>query len=254
MLEEALSRGWEELALAQVEAASQGVVVSGYALWSQARCYTEQLLERNSKVNLTAITGEDEIAIKHFVDSWSILLLEAVQEVGLPPGSRWVDVGTGAGFPGIPCKLAVPGIFLTLVDALQKRVNFLRDAIAACSLTGVEVVHARAEELGRMAGHRERYDVATARAVAALPVLAEYCLPLVRQGGVFIAMKGPAGDEEAEQAGGALRKLGGRLEQVVPIRLPLLGDERRLVVVRKTGPTPSIYPRRSGLPERKPLA
>lgn len=205
--------------------------------------YAALLVEYNQKVNLTAITDAEGIEDRHFIDS---LLLAARPEVC----GRMVDVGTGAGFPGIVAKLFRPELDLTLMEPTGKRVDFLK---YACSALGVEAEFAkeRAEEAARKIW-REQFDVASARAVAALPVLCEYCLPLVRVGGVFIAMKGPDADAELGGSAAALKKLGGAYGDTRAFTLPD-GSERRLVVCKKISQTPTAYPRNGGKIAKKPL-
>lgn len=205
--------------------------------------YAALLVEYNQKVNLTAITDAEGIEDRHFIDS---LLLAARPEVC----GRMVDVGTGAGFPGIVAKLFRPELDLTLMEPTGKRVDFLK---YACSALGVEAEFAkeRAEEAARKIW-REQFDVASARAVAALPVLCEYCLPLVRVGGVFIAMKGPDADAELGGSTAALKKLGGAYGDTRAFTLPD-GSERRLVVCKKISQTPTAYPRNGGKIAKKPL-
>lgn len=206
--------------------------------------YAELLVDYNKKVNLTAITTPEGIEDRHFADS---LLLAAQPEAA----GAVVDVGTGAGFPGIVAKIYRPDIRLTLMEPTGKRVDFLRYACAELGLEGVEFAKERAEEAARKAW-RERYDLAVARAVAALPVLCEYCLPLVRVGGRFIAMKGPDAAAECTAAAGALRKLGGRLVENRTFTLPD-GSARCLIVCEKVSPTPAAYPRNGGKIAKKPL-
>ncbi len=208
--------------------------------------YAELLVEWNEKMNLTAITEPDDIVIKHFLDS--LLLLKAYS---LPTGSSLIDVGTGAGFPSVPVALMRPDIHLTLMDSLNKRITFLQtvchqlDIPAAC-------VHARAEEVGGKPEYREQYDAACARAVAHLRELSEYCLPYVKIGGVFIALKGYEIEQELEEAKYAIKQLGGKVEKVTKFTLP--GDNRRaIVVIRKERPTPSRFPRPSGKIKKSPL-
>ena len=205
--------------------------------------YAALLVEYNQKVNLTAITDAEGIEDRHFIDS---LLLAARPEVC----GRMVDVGTGAGFPGIVAKLFRPELDLTLMEPTGKRVDFLK---YACSALGVEAEFAkeRAEEAARKIW-REQFDVASARAVATLPVLCEYCLPLVRVGGVFIAMKGPDADAELGGSAAALKKLGGAYGDTRAFTLPD-GSERRLVVCKKISQTPTAYPRNGGKIAKKPL-
>ncbi|NLY29066.1 MAG: 16S rRNA (guanine(527)-N(7))-methyltransferase RsmG [Firmicutes bacterium] len=204
------------------------------------------LEEWNQKLNLTRIPKE-EMADKHFLDSLSVLLVPEVEKAG-----KVVDIGSGAGFPGIPLKIVCPDMQMTLVDSLGKRIKFLQAVVGNLGLKDVTCHHARAEELGQDSRHRERYDAALARAVAALPVLCEYLLPLVRVGGVAVAMKGPGGKQEVEEAARALKVLGGEAADVVEFNLPS-GDERQLIVIKKVKPTPREYPRRPGTPQKDPL-
>ena len=206
--------------------------------------YAQILVEYNQKVNLTAITDPEGIEDKHFLDS---LLFACQPEVA----GRMVDVGAGAGFPGIVTKIYKPELALTLMEPTGKRVEFLRYACGQLGLEGVEFAKERAEEAARKTW-REQFDLASARAVAALPVLAEYCLPLVRVGGAFIAMKGASAAEELEAAQGAIRKLGGRYSQTRAFHLPG-GDARSLVVVQKISQTPTAYPRNGGKIAKAPL-
>ena len=206
--------------------------------------YAELLVSYNQKVNLTAITDPEGIEDKHFLDS---LLFACQPEVA----GRMVDVGAGAGFPGIVTKIYKPELALTLMEPTGKRVEFLRYACGQLGLEGVEFAKERAEEAARKTW-REQFDLASARAVAALPVLAEYCLPLVRVGGAFIAMKGASAAEELEAAQGAIRRLGGRYSQTRAFHLPG-GDARSLVVVQKISQTPTAYPRNGGKIAKAPL-
>jgi len=210
--------------------------------------YERELLDWNLRFNLTAIDEPDKIRIKHFLDSLTCLLVLREK-----PAGRVIDVGTGAGFPGIPLKIVCPDIRLTLVESVGKKADFCRHVVRALELDGVEVLQNRAEEVGQMAAHREQYDWALARAVALLPVLAEYLLPLVRVGGAMLAMKGASVPAEANSAEPAMRILGGQLRRLVPVALPGVADERYLVVVDKISATPRAYPRRVGVPARKPL-
>lgn len=206
--------------------------------------YAQVLVEYNQKVNLTAITGPEGIEDKHFIDS---LLFACQPEVQ----GRLVDVGTGAGFPGIVAKIYKPELQLTLMEPTGKRVEFLKYACAQLGLTGVEFAKERAEEAARK-GWREQYDVACARAVAALPMLCEYCLPLVRVGGLFIAMKGASGGDELAQARGAIAKLGGGEARLRAFQLPG-GDSRQLILCEKISQTPPVYPRNGGKIAKSPL-
>lgn len=213
---------------------------------AQFSTYAETLVEWNKVMNLTAITDPQEIILKHFLDS--LLLFRAYSP---PENASLIDVGTGAGFPGLPAKIYRPDLRVTLLDSLQKRLNFLE---AVCEKTGAEAkrIHARAEDAGREPALRESYDAACARAVAALPVLCEYCLPFVRVGGCFIAMKGPGLEEELQTADRAIRTLGGKLESTAAFTLPD-GSERRIAVIRKIAPTPKAYPRPAAKIKKSPL-
>ena len=207
------------------------------------------LLAWNEKFNLTAIRDVDGIQVKHFLDSLTVLKVLPAHQ-GAP---RVVDVGTGAGFPGLPLKIVRPELRLTLVEATGKKASFCQAVVDELKLAGVSVLKARAEELGQDPAHRERYDFALARAVAELPVLAEYLLPLVKPGGRAVAQKGENAPAETQAAAGALRRLGGALDQIVPIRLPGLSDLRHLVVIKKVSPTAPVYPRRPGVAAKAPL-
>jgi 16S rRNA (guanine527-N7)-methyltransferase len=227
-------------------------VLTGIRLTSQQTAaltvYEQELLRWNAHTNLTAIREEEKIRTKHFLDSFTCLL--ALRE--LPP-TRLIDIGTGAGFPGIPLKIILPSLRLTLVESVGKKADFCRHVVQVLGLSGVEVLNLRAEEVGQMAEHRQQYDWAAARAVANLPVLAEYLLPLVRIGGRALAQKGESGPAEAHSAEHAFNLLGGRLRQVVPVTLPGVADERYLVIIEKVAATPPQYPRRVGIPAKRPL-
>jgi len=215
---------------------------------SSLALYERELLDWNTRFNLTAIRDPQEIYIKHFLDSLTCLL--AMRE---PPLARLIDIGTGAGFPGIPLKIIVPKMHLTLVESVGKKAEFCRHVVKVLDLQGVDVVQERAEVLGQQAEFRERYDWAVARAVAILPVLAEYLLPLVRVGGCMLAMKGESGPAEAHAAEHALRVLGGHLRQLSTVTLPGVAEERHLVIIDKVAATPSSYPRKVGVPSKRPL-
>lgn len=210
--------------------------------------YERELLEWNEKFNLTAIRDVEGIRAKHFLDSLSCAL--AWKE---NPPRRLIDVGTGAGFPGIVLKILYPTLKLTLVESVGKKANFCAHIVETLGLENVEVVTARAEDLGQHPAHREKYDWAVARAVAALPVLSEYLLPLVKVGGGMLAQKGESGPAEANTSEKALKLLGGRLKQLVKVELPGVADERYLVLIDKVAATPPGYPRKAGIPSKKPL-
>ena len=210
--------------------------------------YYELLIEWNQKMNLTAITEPREVAVKHMIDS-----LSAWDDSLFSPEASLVDVGTGAGFPGIPLKILYPELRLTLLDSLNKRIRYLQTVVEELGLTEVRCVHARAEEAARQKEYREQFDIAVSRAVARLPILAEYCLPFVKNGGIFAALKGMQYEQEAQEARKALGMLGGQLAAVHPVQLPGLEDKRAVIYVRKTGKTPAAYPRKAGTPEKNPL-
>lgn len=210
--------------------------------------YAAELADWNDRFNLTAITDPASIEVKHFLDSLTCLL-------ALKPrsGDRMIDVGTGAGFPGLPLKIVLPWMQLTLVEATGKKAEFCRHVVEGLGLETVTVVHGRAEDVGHMPEHRQAYHWAVARAVAPLQVLAEYLMPLVRLGGRAIAQKGEAGPAEAHAAEGGLHLLGGRVQQLIAVELPRIPETRYLVVMEKTAATPGEYPRRAGQPSRRPL-
>lgn len=210
--------------------------------------YDSLLLEWNQKINLTAITDPKEVAVKHMVDS-----LSAFDGSLFRDGARVIDVGTGAGFPGLVLKIFFPSMELVLLDSLQKRVKFLETVVSALGLSGVSCVHGRAEETARQEGYRERFDLALSRAVARLSVLAEYTLPFVRIGGSLLALKGAKFAEEMTEAETAAKLLGGGAPTAKPVKLPCLDDGRAIVRIDKIRPTPKAYPRKSGTPEKKPL-
>jgi 16S rRNA (guanine527-N7)-methyltransferase len=209
--------------------------------------YADLLIDWNLRFNLTSIVDPREIVIKHFLDSLSVIR-------SIPPGSiKLIDVGAGAGLPGIPIKLVRPDVSLTLLEATRKKCDFLQAVIDDLQLTDVRVINARAEEAGRMEEHRERYDVAIARAVAEMPTLLEYLLPLVRVGGLALAQKSKDVLNDVQRAELALATLGGRLNDIVSVSVPELNEVRYLVVVEKIDRTPEKYPRRTGVPSKKPL-
>jgi 16S rRNA (guanine527-N7)-methyltransferase len=210
--------------------------------------YERELVDWNTRFNLTAIRNPQEIHIKHFLDSLTCVI--ALRE---RPVDRLIDVGTGAGFPGIPIKIIYPKMQLTLVESVGKKAEFCCHIVKLLNMHGVEVVQERAEVLGLNPAYREQYDWAVARAVAILPVLAEYLLPLVRVGGSMLAMKGESGPAEAHSAERALRVLGGHLRQLMPVTLPGVAEERYLVVIDKVAATPDGYPRKVGVPAKHPL-
>jgi 16S rRNA (guanine527-N7)-methyltransferase len=215
------------------------------------RIFQQQLVAWNEKFNLTAITDDVGVQIRHFLDSLSCFL-------ALEPGERFhgkeiIDVGTGAGFPGIPLKILCPGIKLTLLESTGKKARFLRHMVDRLELKDVTVIHARAEELGQDPRHREQYHWAMARAVADLPILLEYLLPLVRINGRALAQKGEGAPAEVQRSTWALTQLGGQVRRLVPVDLRGLNETRYLVLVDKVAATPEKYPRRPGMPSKRPL-
>jgi 16S rRNA (guanine527-N7)-methyltransferase len=211
--------------------------------------YSRELITWNERVNLTSIVEPEEIVTKHFLDSLSVY--QVLQT--LPSNLSLIDVGSGAGFPGLPLKIALPRLRLTLLESTGKKTAFLQYIIQVLNLAGVTVLTARAEEAGRRRDQRERYDVAVARAVAPLPVLAEYMLPLVKVGGLVVVQKGQHPAEEIKEAANALGILGGKISQVLPVVVPGLAAERHLLVIQKNKATPPQYPRRPGLPAQRPI-
>ena len=227
----------------EAKCAALGIALTGPMLDALDQ-YAEILVEYNQKVNLTAITDPEGIEDKHFADS---LLLANLPETA----GKLVDVGTGAGFPGVVAKIFKPELQLTLMEPTGKRVEFLKYVCAQLGLSGVEFAKERAEDAARKVW-REQFDVATARGVAALPMLSEYCLPLVKVGGVFLAMKGPGAAEELAESGAALKKLGGKGSGVAEFHLPG-GDVRNIIRIKKISQTPPVYPRNGGKIAKSPL-
>jgi 16S rRNA (guanine527-N7)-methyltransferase len=210
--------------------------------------YEQQLIEWNEKFNLTAIRDVDSIRAKHFLDSMSCSL--AWKE---KPPRCLVDVGTGAGFPGLVLKILYPGMKLALIESVGKKATFCTHIVETLALENVEVLTARAEDVARQPEHREKYDWAIARAVAQLPVLSEYLLPLIKVGGKMLAQKGESGPAEAQAAERSIKILGGHLRQLVHVTLPGVVEERYLVLVNKIAATPPAYPRKTGVPGKNPL-
>jgi len=210
--------------------------------------YERELLDWNQKFNLTAIRNAEDIRTKHFLDSFSCVLAW-----GANPPHHLVDVGTGAGFPGLPLKILYPQLKLTLVESVGKKAMFCQHIVRVLGFEGVNVIHARAEDLGQKPAHREQYDWAVARAVAGMNILAEYLLPLVKVGGTMLAQKGESGPAEAQSAEKAMKLLGGKLQQIMPVNLPGVADDRFLVLVHKSAATPPKYPRKAGMAAKQPL-
>lgn len=209
--------------------------------------YMDLIKDWNKKINLTRITDDREMMVKHFADS-----LALVGTAMIPQKGKGIDVGTGAGFPGIPLKIYCPGIHMTLLDSLRKRIDFLSEVVSRLGLKGVELVHGRAEDVAKERAHRQVYDICFSRAVAPLNVLCEYCLPFVKVGGTMMAMKGRNVADELDGAKKAMELLGGELLKVVEYKLPP-DIVHCVVVIKKAKPTPDKYPRKAGIPEKSPL-
>ena len=217
---------------------------------NQFNQYFNSLIEANKHVNLTRITAEDDVYLKHFYDSITPLLTFSTV---FKSSSSLCDVGAGAGFPSIPLKIMMPELQVTIVDSLGKRLNFLQGLITQLNLKNVALVHGRAEDVGQNKQYREQFDMVTARAVANMAVLSEYCLPLVKKNGNFIALKGPKAEDELKLSQKALTTLGGKAIALKELQLPQSTEDRTLILVKKVQPTPKKYPRQAGTPHRKPI-
>lgn len=211
--------------------------------------FYEYLVEKNKVMNLTGITEFQEVLIKHFLDS-----LACVKAVDMSRIKRIMDIGTGAGFPGVPLKIAFPHLEACLLDSLKKRVNFLEETFQLLKLENITAIHGRAEEYAKNKQYRETYDLCVSRAVSNLATLSEYCLPYVKTGGYFISYKSGTVQEEVEQAQKAVKILGGKIQDIVYFQLPDSEIQRSLVVIEKIKATPSRYPRKAGTPLKEPLS
>lgn len=210
--------------------------------------YREILVDWNQKMNLTGIEDEKEVFIKHFLDSVS-----SVENGYIKDGISLIDVGTGAGFPGLPLKICLENINLTLLDSLNKRINFLQEVSNNLGLENVEFIHGRAEDFGKLEEYREQYDVATARAVAGLPILMEFCVPFVKVGGYFVCLKGPNANLELEESKSAMEVLGLEFVEKIDIELPETDLKHNILVFKKVKNTPEKYPRKAGKPAKSPI-
>lgn len=209
--------------------------------------YKELLIDWNEKINLTTITDDREIIIKHFLDSISVLMFTDIKN------KKVIDVGAGAGFPGIPLRIIEPSVKITLMDTLNKRVNFLNDVIENLKLQGVDALWSRAEDIGVKREYRECFDIAISRAVANLSTLSEYCLPLVKVGGSFVSLKGPEVEGELTEAANAIVILGGEVQKIEKVKLPHTDIVHSIVFIKKIKQTPTKYPRKSGKPAKEPI-
>ncbi len=210
--------------------------------------FMDILLEYNKVMNLTAIEDPFDIYTKHFLDSLSCLMTDK-----LKPGIKVIDVGTGAGFPSVPVKIMRPDINITLLDSLNKRINFIKEVSDKLSLENVTFLHSRAEDAARDKNHREAYDIVLSRAVASLPVLLEYCSPFLKPGGYMICQKGPMAEKELEDSKNALKILSMSVESVIDADIAFTDLHHKILIIKKTGITPKIYPRKAGTPSKQPL-
>ncbi|WNS42236.1 16S rRNA (guanine(527)-N(7))-methyltransferase RsmG [Paenibacillus sp. MMS20-IR301] len=214
----------------------------------QFESYFQELISWNEKMNLTGITERSQVYTKHFYDSLTLALYLNMDEV-----KSLADIGSGAGFPGIPLKICYPHLKLTIVDSLSKRISFLQHVCDKLGLTNVQLIHGRAEDVAKQFVHRDAYDVVTARAVARLALLNEFCLPFTRKDGIFAAMKGSDPAEELAEAKRSFKELRAELQKVESFSLPVEDSARHIILVRKTGATPAKYPRKAGVPAKSPL-
>lgn len=210
--------------------------------------YQDVLLDWNGKINLTRITDEDDIILKHFIDSLACATLDIIK-----PDSKIIDIGTGAGFPGVPLKMYFNEMDVTLLDSLNKRIKYLTELCSELDLENVKFLHSRSEDAAKQPDYRQQYDIAIARAVAELNVLAEFCLPYVKVGGYFIAQKGPKITEEIERAEKAINILGGEIVEVKEFQIPFTELKHNVVIIKKVKDTPKKYPRKAGMPSKTPL-
>ena len=210
--------------------------------------YREILVEWNQKMNLTGIEEEKEVYIKHFLDS-----VAAVKKGYIKDGMSIIDVGTGAGFPGLPLRICLENSKVTLLDSLNKRINFLSEVCTSINVDDIELIHGRAEHFGKDEKYREQYDIATARAVAGLPILMEFCVPFIKVGGYFVCLKGPNADTELEESRKAMEVLGLEFVEKIDVELPEIELKHNIVVFKKVNSTPAKYPRKAGKPVKSPI-
>lgn len=210
--------------------------------------YKELLVEWNQKMNLTGIEDEKEVFIKHFLDS-----ISAVTKGYIQNGMSLIDVGTGAGFPGMPLRICLPELKVTLLDSLNKRINFLQEVASKLSIDDIEFIHGRAEDFGKNEDYREKFDIATARAVAGLPVLMEFCVPFIKVGGYFVCLKGPNANLELEESKKAMEVLGVEYIEKIDVKLPEIDLNHNILIFKKVKNTPSKYPRKAGKVSKNPI-
>lgn len=225
----------------------QGIEVNAEQT-TQFETYFKELVTWNEKMNLTGITERDQVYVKHFYDSLSLSFYVNMNDV-----HSLADIGSGAGFPGIPLKICFPHIKLTIVDSLNKRIQFLQNIVDQLSLDGVELIHGRAEDVARKPQYRDQFDLVTARAVARMAVLNEFCLPFVKVGGIFAAMKGSDPREEIEEAARSMKLLNAKLSGSHHFTLPMDSSDRHIILVSKNAATPKAYPRKAGTPLKSPI-
>ncbi|NMS90760.1 16S rRNA (guanine(527)-N(7))-methyltransferase RsmG [Clostridioides difficile] len=223
-------------------------IITNDSMLVKFKRYREILVDWNQKMNLTGIEDEKEVYVKHFLDS-----ISAVKNGYIKNGMSIIDVGTGAGFPGLPLKICLDDLELTLLDSLNKRINFLEEVSRELELTNIKFIHGRAEDFGKDEKYREKYDIATARAVAGLPILMEFCVPFVKVGGYFICLKGPNANLELEESKKAIDILGLEFVEKIDVELPEIDLNHNILVFKKVKETPVKYPRKAGKPAKNPI-
>lgn len=223
-------------------------IITNESMLEKFKKYREILVDWNQKMNLTGIEDEKEVYVKHFLDS-----ISAVKNGYIKNGMSIIDVGTGAGFPGLPLKICLDDLELTLLDSLNKRINFLEEVSRELELGNIKFIHGRAEDFGKDEKYREKYDIATARAVAGLPILMEFCVPFVKVGGYFICLKGPNANLELEESQKAIDILGLEFVEKIDVKLPEIDLNHNILVFKKIKETPVKYPRKAGKPAKNPI-